>query len=137
MRLDAKPLSSSHLKELQNLVDRGRELIVTGDDALDCLERVLEDVKRGESSREALSLVAFVWADEVIAKAKWRWVSLSPDGRLNPAIVSPDKAHACVPIDLVLSMVEAVSDETLRSMFEKICGGGLPPSPAGTLAIVG
>lgn len=136
-RPQAKPLSDRHLKELRFLVERGRARLTPELPALEALERSFDAVRTGDAGREELSYLAFVWADEVIAAAQWRWASVSSDGTLNPAIVSPDKRHACVPVDCVLSLLQGDAPRPLTQLYEQIRSGQLPESTPGALLLVG
>ncbi|MBK7862994.1 MAG: hypothetical protein IPJ65_31180 [Archangiaceae bacterium] len=118
MRLILKPLAAKHHAELQRLTDAATE---RWPDALSASDAFT--VMR----REDLDYLPFAFARQVMALGGWGWWSLSPDGRLNPTLVSWNKAWFIVPIDCVLTGQAARVLEKLRT---------LPPGDAGSLTEV-
>ena len=110
-----KPLASKHHAELQRIGDRATERFPD----LATISAVLE---KGPT-RDELADVAFAWARLVMSLGGWGWWSVSPDGKLNPALVSWNKAWFVVPIDCVLA-------GNALSLFEKLKAlpSGIPGS---------
>jgi hypothetical protein len=111
-----KPLGSKHHAELQAIGDRAAARFAD----LASIDAAL----RATPSRDDLADLAFAWARLVMALGGWGWWSVSADGRLNPALVSWNKAWFVVPIDCVLEGRAVALFERLRA---------LPTGAAGSL----
>ncbi len=125
------PLSTDHLAQLERAValalpqwlkpvPEAPEQIVAG------LERVLLFLKQQqEPSKQArqVASLAFAWGAQVVRASPWRWMSVSEDGSVNPALVSPDGARACLPVDVVTLLALRQSGVTLSGLYRSIVEG--------------
>ncbi len=116
MGLIVKPLASKHHAEIQRITDRAAARFAD----LSAIEAALA----AEPTRDDVADAAFAWAKLVMALGGWGWWSVSHDGRLNPALVSWNKAWFVVPIDCVLA-------KRVGAVLEKL--KALPPGSAGSL----
>jgi hypothetical protein len=113
-----KPLASKHHAEIQRITDRAVKRFPD----LTAIEVAIA----AEPTRDGLAEVAFAWAHQVLTLGGWGWWSVSADGRLNPALVSWNKAWWLVPIDAVLER-----PATLGALLDQV--RALPPGQPGTL----
>lgn len=76
-----------------------------------------------------------MWGILLCEEASWQWCMLSRTGVADVvAIISPDRAYAVAPIDLIVSEMTRVNggeEELVRSLFHMIRKGALPQSRAG------
>jgi hypothetical protein len=101
-------LSEKHRGELQLATERALQQwakdVFAPQQICDAMERVLLFLKlNGGASKQArhVTSLAFVVGEQLVQLGGWRWMSVSEDGSLNPAIVSPDGKRACLVVDLV------------------------------------
>lgn len=125
------PLSDEHLKQLDRAVElalpqwlkpvpEAPEQVVLG------LERVLLFLKQQqEPSKQArqVASLAFAWGAQVVRATPWRWMSVSEDGSVNPALVSPDGAKACLPVDVVTMLAMKQGSTSLSGLYRSILEG--------------
>ncbi len=112
MTLRAEPLSEKHLGELQLATERALQQwakdIFAPQVILQSMERVLLFLRRNPGasaqSRQVTSL-AFIVGEQLVQLGGWRWMSVSEDGAVNPAIVSPDGSKAVLMIDVATEWV--------------------------------
>lgn len=105
-------LSEKHLGELQLATERALQQwaknIFAPRDILAAMDRVLLFLRQNGGAsiqpRQVTSL-AFIFGEQLVQLGGWRWMSVSEDGTLNPAIVSPDGKRACLVIDVVTLLV--------------------------------
>lgn len=116
MGLIVKPLASKHHAEIQRITDRAAARFAD----LAAVEAALA----GTPSRDDVADAAFAWAKLVMALGGWGWWSVSADGRLEPALVSWNKAWFVVPIECVLAGRAGAVLERIKA---------LPPGTAGSL----
>jgi len=114
--LIVKPLASKHHAELQRITDRACARFPD----LAAIEAALA----AEPTRDDVAEAAFAWAKLVMALGGWGWWSVSPDGRLNPSLVSWNKAWFVVPIECVL-------EKRAGAVLKRI--EALPPGEPGRL----
>ena len=105
----------------------------------DVIERLIESIRLKDPSPQTIEETSInlgsLWGEQVVQAADWRW-GYRPDGAI--ALVSPDDAHAVLPIhdvDALLSDRKRVSSLTL--LFNTIVGGALPPAEETTQVIRG
>ncbi|MBL8956998.1 MAG: hypothetical protein JNK82_39865 [Myxococcaceae bacterium] len=115
MGLIVKPLASKHHAEIQRITDTACERFP---------ELAAIDSALADATRDDVADCAFAWAKLVMALGGWGWWSVSYDGRLNPALVSWNKAWFVVPLDCVIA-------RQATTMFERI--RALPPGDAGAM----
>lgn len=113
-------LSAKHRGELQLATERALQQWAAGvfapPDIVSAMERILLFLKQnGGASKQArhVASLAFIIGEQVVQLAGWKWMSVSEDGSLNPAIVSPDGKLACLVVDV---MTLLVSGETVGSL---------------------
>lgn len=102
------------------------------------LERVLLFLRQnGSPSRQAAQVtsLALAWGEQVVRAAGWSWMNVAEGGALNPGLVSPGGAHACLPVDLVTVLVMEKRG-SLAALYRKLVDGPLPPPRAGSLTII-
>jgi hypothetical protein len=130
------PLSDAHLAQLQRAVELALpqwlkpvpdepERVVAG------LERVLLFLRQqGHPTQQArqVASLAFAFGAQVTRATGWSWQSVSEDGGVNPALVSPDGRRACLVVDVVTGLALARSGEPLGGLFRAIVEGADPPS---------
>jgi hypothetical protein len=112
MAFNVTPLSMQHGLELQ--VAAGRALqqwapnVREPKDIVVALDRVLLFLRQNggaaPQARQVASL-AFLFGLQVIRTAQWRWMSVSEDESVNPAIVSPDGKSAVLVVDVATRWV--------------------------------
>ena len=110
MRPIVKPLASKHHGEIQLICDRAcaRWASLTA----------LETAFAAGPTRDELADLAFAWSTHVMALGNWGWWSVSPDGRLNPALVAWNKSWFLVPIDVVLDA--HAQKHTLAAVLDRV-----------------
>ncbi len=106
------PLSSQHLAELQLATERALSQwakdVFAPRDILAAMERVLLFLRRtGGAAVQArqVSSLAFIVGEQLVQLGGWKWMSVSDDGSVNPAIVSPDGARAVLMVDVATAWV--------------------------------
>lgn len=106
------PLSEKHLAELQLATERALQQwakdIFPPRDIIAAMERVLLFLRQnGGASKQArhVASLAFVVAEQIVQLGGWKWMSVSDDGSLNPAIVSPDGKRAWLCVDVMTLLV--------------------------------
>jgi hypothetical protein len=125
-------LAEKHLLDLQTAVDAARLQWAPGikepKDVVAALDRVLLFLKQNggaaAQSRQVASL-AFVFGNELVRAGAWVWRSVSDDGSLNPAVVSPDGKHALLVVDVITQWVMGELKVSLRELFSA-CVEGRP-----------
>ena len=108
----AEPLSPKHLAELQLATERALQQwakdIFAPRSILAAMERVLLFLRRNPGasaqSRQVTSL-AFIVGEQLVQLGGWKWMSVSEDGSVNPAIVSPDGLKAVLMVDVATEWV--------------------------------
>jgi hypothetical protein len=124
-----KPLASKHHAEIARLTDRACAKWAT----VEALDASLGACFADKPS-DALAEIAFGFASHVLALGGWGWWSCSPDGKLQPALVSWDKAWVLSPIDRVLFIYESQRARGLSELFAHV--RALAPGVRGALAPV-
>ncbi len=81
--------------------------------------------QNGGASRQArhVASLAFVMGGQVVQQGGWRWMSVSEDGSVNPAIVSPDGRRACLVIDAVTLLLVDSSLGSIARLFQACVDG--------------
>lgn len=110
--MQVAPLSDKHLGELQLATERALQQwaknLFAPRDILAAMDRVLLFLRQNGGAslqpRQVTSL-AFIFGEQLVQLGGWKWRSVSDDGSLNPAIVSPDGTRACLVIDVVTLLV--------------------------------
>jgi len=134
MSLSITELSEQHRGEIARAAQRALSQWAKDGPAeparvVQVLERVLLFLKQnGGPTRQAdhVTSLAFAWGEQVAQSSGWRWMNVSDDGGVNPGLVSPDGAHACLPVDVVAVRVMQVRQPTLSALYRRIVEGPLP-----------
>lgn len=105
-------LSEKHLGELQLATERALQQwakdIFAPTEILAAMERVLLFLRQnGGASKQArqVASLAFIVGEQLVQLDGWKWMSVSEDGSLNPAIVSADGKRAVLMVDAMTVMV--------------------------------
>ncbi|MGV3621472.1 MAG: hypothetical protein ACO1OB_11680 [Archangium sp.] len=106
------PLSEKHLGELHLATERALQQwardIFAPTEILAAMERVLLFLRQnGGASKQArhVASLAFIVGEQLVQLDGWKWMSVSEDGSLNPAIVSADGKRAVMMVDAMTIMV--------------------------------
>jgi hypothetical protein len=125
-----EPLSEKHLGELQLATERALQQWAKGifppRDIVASMERVLLFLRQnGGASKQArhVASLAFVVGEQIVQLGGWRWMSVSDDGTLNPAIVSPDGTRAWLAIDVMTLLVAGELKCSLTALVDACVGG--------------
>jgi hypothetical protein len=108
-----KPLASKHHAELQALCDKAAARFAD----LAAIERALQS-----PTRDDVADAAFAWARLVMSLGGWGWWSVSADGKLNPALVSWNKAWFVVPLDCVVRGQAVTLFDRIRTLPQGAAG---------------
>ncbi len=121
--MQVAPLSEKHLGELQLATERALQQwaknVFAPPAIVSSMERVLLFLRQtGGASKQArqVASLAFIIGEQVVQLAGWKWMSVSDDGSLNPAIVSPDGARACLVVDVMTLLVAGEAKESLGAL---------------------
>ena len=145
MALTVGPLTERHRAEISAAVARalaqwlGAELPTEPAQVVQGLERVLLFLRQnGSPSRQAahVTSLALAWGEQLARATGWAWMNVSDDGSVNPGLVAPSGAHACLPVDLVTSLVLGQGGASLSQLFRRIASGNLPPPTPGAVTLV-
>lgn len=134
MSLVVAPLSQQHASELAVAVERALAQWAKGvtppEDIVAALERVLLFLRQnGAASPQArhVASLAFSFGQQVVARAGWTWQSVSDDGSVNPAIVSPDGKRAVLVVDVMTRLVVGADKASLAGFFKALVGADEHP----------
>ncbi|MBX7115504.1 MAG: hypothetical protein K1X64_14335 [Myxococcaceae bacterium] len=142
-----QPLSAPHLYEIGREIKQAFVQLAQLDIAaspvqvVDVLERSYVMLRSraadglGQASTD-IARLGFLWAHQVVRQCAWSWKSVSADARPHPAIVSPDLAHVCFPVDLVATALVEKQKSPLKTLYQRIAAGPLPPAPPGALRVL-
>lgn len=142
--MKAWPLSEQHRGEVRRAAERAlAQWLPAGPppepaQVVQGLERVLLFLRQhGSPSRQAAQVasLALAWGEQVVRAAGWSWMNLAEDGAVNPGLVSPAGAHACLPVDLVTVLV-LEKKGSLAALYRRLVEGPLPPASAGALVVI-
>lgn len=116
-------LSPKHLGELQLATERALVQWAKGvfppPEIVSAMERVLLFLRQnGGASKQArqVASLAFIIGQQVVSLGGWKWMSVSEDGSLNPAIVSPDGMRACLLVDAMTLLVAGEVQSSLGAL---------------------
>jgi hypothetical protein len=104
------------------------------------IEWALERAPANRSEDEIADLayeLGVLWGDQVVRAAGWQWAEVVWDDGSAPAIVSPNRTHACFPSRFLADAIEGTRTGLVTRVFARIRAGDLPVARAGALAIVG
>ncbi len=91
---------------------------------------------------ELATTLGVVFGDELCRVADWSWVYLRfPDesergGLEGPAIVTPQRTHACMPVHMLYDALTGRGGDVGR-LFEVLRGGRLPTAGPGAYQMIG
>ncbi|MDP2269749.1 MAG: hypothetical protein Q8N23_00860 [Archangium sp.] len=119
------PLSTKHLGELQLATERALQQWAKGvfapTEIVSAMERILIFLRHnGGAARQArqVASLAFIIGEQIVQLGGWRWMSVSDDGSVNPAIVSPDGARACLVVDVMTVLVAGETKASLGALVK-------------------
>lgn len=108
--------------------------------------RVQEEILRTRMSKPPLKqdrsidlamMFGAAWANAVQRSTRWEFVNLAREGREMLALVSPDRAHACPVLQVLLRQLQhPETEETSVLLFNMICAGELNPSSPGSYRLI-
>jgi len=117
------PLSAKHLGELQLATERALQQwaknVFAPTEIVSAMERILLFLRQnGGASMQArqVASLAFIIGEQVVQLGGWKWMSVSDDGSLNPAIVSPDGTRACLVVDVMTLLVAKEAKGSLGAL---------------------
>ena len=118
--MQVAPLSDKHRGELQLATERALQQWAKGvfapQEIVSAMERILLFLRQtGGASKQArqVASLAFIIGEQIVQLGGWKWMSVSDDGSVNPAIVSADGVRACL---VVVVMTLLVAGETKGSL---------------------
>lgn len=127
-------LSEKHLGELDLAISRAAAQWCNGVEEpwarVHALERVLLFLRQnGGASRQArhVASLAFLVGQQVVALGGWRWASVSDDDGVNPSIVSPDSARACLVVDVTTLLVAGEAKGGFGALVRACLDGAAHP----------
>ena len=119
------PLSTKHLGELQLATERALQQwaknIFAPTEIVSAMERILLFLRQnGGAAKQArqVASLAFIIGEQIVQLGGWKWMSVSDDGSVNPAIVSPDGARACLVVDVMTVLVAGQARGSLSSLVK-------------------
>lgn len=119
------PLSDKHLGELQLASERALQQwakdVFAPQEIVSAMERILLFLRQnGSAAKQArqVASLAFIIGEQVVQLGGWRWMSVSDDGSVNPAIVSPDGQRACLLVDVMTLLVVAETKGSLWNLVK-------------------
>lgn len=143
LRARSLPQELAHEMEAPRAAAR-RFAGVTGsapaDEVVRSIEWALGRAPTGQSEDEIADLayeLGVLWGDQVVRAAGWQWAEVVWDDGSAPAIVSPNRTHACFPARFLADAIEGTRTGLVTRVFDRIRAGDLPDARPGALAIVG
>lgn len=124
-----RPLPEDELAELREAAE---------EPASDDLDAWI-DALRDDPDDDGIFALGAWWGMQVAAITGWAWVTLVlGEGMEAPALVSPDRGVAVLPLQLAAGAVEGDPAEAtdLADVLERLRSGARPTGPAGSYAIV-
>jgi hypothetical protein len=119
------PLSDKHLGELQLATERALQQwakgIFAAPEIVSAMERILLFLRQnGGAAKQArqVASLAFIIGEQIVQLGGWKWMSVSDDGSVNPAIVSPDGLRACLVVDVMTLLVAGESRSSLGTLVK-------------------
>ncbi|MFO0596634.1 MAG: hypothetical protein U0228_15060 [Myxococcaceae bacterium] len=123
--MQVAPLSAKHLGELQLATERALQQwakdVFAPRAILASMERILLFLKQnGGASKQArqVTSLAFIVGEQIVQLGGWKWMSVSDDGSLNPSIVSPDGARACLVVDAMTLLVSGQGQGSIGALVK-------------------
>ena len=130
--MKVEPLSDKHLGELHLATERALQQwakdVFAPQQILASMERVLLFLKQnGGAAKQArqVTSLAFIVGEQIVQLGSWKWMSVSDDGSLNPAIVSADGTRACLVLDVVTLLVAGQGRASVATLV-RACLEGQP-----------
>jgi hypothetical protein len=91
-----------------------------------------------EDERADLELeLGVLWGDQVVRAVGWEWMELCWETWSAPAIVAPERSHACFPMRLIADAIETGRAALVEQVFRRIRQDDLPGAEPGELAVIG
>ena len=117
------PLSEKHRGELQLATERALQQwakdVFAPQEIVSAMERILLFLRQnGGAARQArqVASLAFIIGEQVVQLGGWKWMSVSEDDSVNPAIVSPDGVRACLVVDVISLLVAGEARSSLGTL---------------------
>lgn len=121
--MQVAPLSDKHRGELQLATERALQQwaknVFAPQEIVSAMERIVLFLRQnGGAAKQArqVASLAFIIGEQVVQLGGWRWMSVSDDGSVNPAIVSPDGGRACLVVDVMTLLVAGEEKSSLGSL---------------------
>jgi len=151
---EEKDLTLAEKEELRALIDEGVELVesvifepfdVDDSDAMvRALAGCVEGLRKGAAypsrwpDRDVAGrLLGLVWGEHLVATASWRWVRMSAGPKQGHAVVSPDRAYAVFPADVVQKLLADPSKpSTLVTVYETVRDRRVTAAPPGSRTLL-
>lgn len=116
-------LSDKHRGELQLATERALQQwardIFAPQQIISAMERILLFLRQnGGAAKQArqVASLAFIVGEQVVQLGGWKWMSVSDDGSVNPAIVSPDGGRAVLVVDVMTLLVAGETNGSLGAL---------------------
>ena len=116
-------LSDKHRGELQLATERALQQwakdVFAPQEIVSAMERILLFLRQnGGAAKQArqVASLAFIIGEQVVQLGGWKWMSVSEDGSVNPAIVSPDGGRAVLVVDVMTLLVAGEARGSLGSL---------------------
>ena len=121
--VNVAPLSEKHRGELQLATERALQQwakdVFAPREIVSAMERILLFLRQnGGAARQArqVASLAFIIGEQVVQLGGWKWMSVSEDDSVNPAIVSPDGVRACLVVDVMTLLVAGETKGSLGAL---------------------
>lgn len=121
--MQVAPLSDKHRGELQLATERALQQWAKGvfapREIVSAMERILLFLRQnGGAAKQArqVASLAFIIGEQIVQLDGWKWMSVSDDGSVNPAIVSADGVRACLVVDVMTLLVAGEAKGSLGQL---------------------
>lgn len=139
-----KTLPAVLARELRAVLPRGARLakvkVTDAPDeiaaAVDAAVTAARAKKKPRSLDDATALGA-LWGDALARASGWTWAHLVLGKHKRVCLVSPDRAHACAPLEYLYAQRTPGAEVTALLLFNMVVAGQLPPSAPGKLVRFG
>lgn len=123
--MQVAPLSDRHTAELQLATERALQQWAKGifapTEIVSAMERILLFLRQnGGAAKQArqVASLAFIIGEQIVQLGGWKWMSVSDDGSVNPAIVSADGKRACLVVDVMTVLVGGETRASLGTLVK-------------------
>ena len=116
-------LSDKHRGELQLATERALQQwakdVFAPTEIVSAMERILLFLRQnGGAAKQArqVASLAFIIGEQVVQLGGWKWMSVSEDGSVNPAIVSPEGNRVVLVVDVMTLLVAGETKGSLGTL---------------------